>query len=332
MDSTGTLTKRSRRHGHMQPRTLKRVYKLLKLSEQAVYLRFNGMNAFNTTPYYWFSNHKITTSTSYIPPIWFYDLTAFMNLVNNVVTIDTPLYNLAQNYTTKAWSVAATNGTDSGGTASTLLQLENVPAAAASNSNYPLRSSHQVYSDIRMYMYGCKNFPTKIDVSVVSFPEDEYNPFVDKAWSTGDPKTALMEYLLHPFAFNPIMREDPLQARRIKFHFHDVVNFQPTQNTDNDTAPDQKEYKLFWTHDAIRKYDWNDNDASGATDDASLLQTNNFQVNAGASQTNVRFGLRKYLMLRALTTPTNGTGPALYDATKTPGFDLFVRTRHNVPT
>lgn len=333
-------TKSTDHRGRYRRKTLRRLYKLISLAEQKIYLRWNGISQFNTQGTYGMFNHTNTTSTVYSVPMFMFDLTSFGNQSAGSFLPAAPMVSFSQNGTTGTWSysnVFAKSGSD-GVTTTNQWQVENAPTTAANTAIAPYRSSNHMWCDIRMLLYGCTTLPTKYDISIISFPENEWDPFflqnqganqLDADVNPG--ATQLLEYMLHPYVFTPLAIEDPNMKKRFHIHYTKRLTIQPNFTNETDTAvPHMHEFKLFHKFDAVRKYDWVDNAQVGNTQTGTNMKGAAFQVQTNAVSPYIDYNRRRWLCIRAITGPSSSNAAPQYSATINPSFDLLVRTCHKI--
>lgn len=339
----GEYTRKRRHQGRNKRPTLKRAFKLLNVSQQKMNIRWNNCNAFNsaTGGALKLQNYTATAAGQRsLFPVYFVDLTSAVNNVFGTVTYANPVYTLSNDWATQNFYLDNVAGlAQSGASGANPWLLES--SGALSNvytGNTPFRSAVHKWVDIRMLAYGCTTQPTKYDITIISFPEDEFNPFylsdinggfVDR--NTDDGATGLLQYFVHPYCYNPIFPEDPGHRKKFKTHFREQFMIQPQFSIENDTAPHMKDFRFFKVYDAIRKYDWKNNltaqNAGGNV--ASAMNAPAFANEAGQVENNVIWGQRQYLMIRAISGPqaTN-----VFSKTVNPSFDLFVRSQHRITT
>jgi len=337
----GEYTKSRKTSGRYRRKSLARAYRLLTVNNQKVQLRFQGVNQWGTSGSYKLFNYRNSTNNQLTYPLYFFDLSSFYNTVNGVNSAAEPFQRLT------SFGAAGTfdyffdtiPGTGPDGTAtSNAWQIENAPAINTGVRNAPLRSDIRKWVDVRMMLYGSTTQPTKFDISVVSFPDVEWNPLylaylntLTQPVSITDQATmiAFMQWLLAQYTYNPIMVQNSNFASRIKFHKRWSCIVQPQETTETAlTSGHMRQLNWFMKEDVICKYDWNDpNGTLGVTDP---LTGDAFQQNLGQCQNNVAWSKRKYLMIRATSKYRLGAGAPTPDPVD-PSFDLIVRTRHDVP-
>lgn len=340
------FTKDSHRYGRYKRKSLRNAYKLLEVSQQSFYHRFNYLSPWNSVSgRFGMYNHLNTLSNVYTMPIWFAGLHAVTNFAGGTKIVPHCLWNCVRNSVLGtppgAWTLEAYSGTDNTNSLSLQYQVENTP-----NDRYgefpdaaPNRRVIHKWSDIRLMLWGITVAPTKWEVSIVSFPDDEYNPFFGMANEnlTGFTRQnqtcdALMDYLVAPYTTSPLNIQDP--KLRSKIHFHHRVSYviQPqftTAQVNNPTA-NFKEVRLFQKWDKVLKLDWSDAQTMG-----DPQSTGFYEQNSGSTYTCPHYRARRYLMLRAIPVPPAGgggpSGPA-FSVARNPSFDLLIRNKFMVNT
>lgn len=330
-------TRHSVRRGRKRRRTLRRAHQLLDAFNQRINLRWQLVNPFNTIGALPLRSWTAVAAGRSYFPIYLVDLHSFVNNVNGTVTSGTPVLTVTQDFTTKNIIVDAVSGTtETGSSTTTAWTYENAPAVSNNFVNVPFRSSVHKWVDIKMLCYGAVNVPVKYDISVVSFPREQFNlPYqasIQTVPGTLPINTvtqgclSLFEYLVHPYAFNPISLDDTAQAKKIRFHHREQFVVQPHESNIEDTSPHMKEFRWFQTFDQIRRYDWyNANLLNNSTNVGLEVDRPSYLANNAANQTNVLPNQRKYLMIRAQSTQN-----AIFNGLVQPSFDLVVRTSHKV--
>lgn len=341
----GEYTRSRKTTGRYKRKTLRRAHQLLRIGLQKCQLRFQGVNQWNTRGFFPMFNYQKTDNLNYFFPIYLFDLTSFLNAAAGpTLDLAIPMYNLTSfgsgTGTNIVWSPQGGTGGD-GSTTTTTWSIENVPGAFASTTNTPLRRSISKWIDIRMMMYGSTTTPTKWRVDLVQFTSPQYDPLylqflnsVTTPAPTLGPddqatQVAFHQWLLNAYTYNPIMVQDPLFAKRIRFLKTYSCVIQPQESTETANATGHmRELRWFMKTDEVRRYDWNDSAVVSGIQNP--LTGDAFQQAAQQGQNNVEWKLRKYLMIRATSPLRTGTTVPGVTATD-PTFDLIVRNNHLIP-
>lgn len=328
----GEYTRKNRKSGRYKKRNLKNVYRILATSQQPQWYRFSGKKRFNAQGgFFPLSNHLSTGVTPNVEtlPFYFFELSQCINF-NGTVQNPNPFYAVQRtNAGTPSYQLIPWSGTTDTGS---LLQnwiLENTPG----QTSYPGRCAIHKYSDIRFICYGARGVPIKYDISIISFPDDEYNPFNGQyaMTTTGNLGVTglapiLLDNLISPYASNPINIQDPKLRSKIRYHFRENFIIQPGSTTDGDNAtPHFRELRIFKKWDLVNRFDW------GPIDRADPQSENAFQQNLTAVNPVPNFPARKYMMIRATSLYTSGPGPPLVTIENNATFDLLVRNKWDVP-
>lgn len=313
------------------------------LQAQAPYFnRLLACNQFQTTsggilPLY---NHFDNTNNINYLPVYIFEL----DTVNNNGLNAYFGYRLYLNGATSPQSVQlATIGINGGtGTGSEKYAVEDYQNAGGNFTPAFTRATH-VYSMIKLLLSGNTACPTKYDISVVSFPHDEFNPsylFEQLGTQTGTSPTITSTYngdlsviqfwqdLALPYGFNPIMSANMGHVgRHIRYHKRQTFVIESTQTNEGTAGiPHQKEFDLFYKMDQEHKFDWKSLNPLGvaSVNQAATEPTlNTGQVVASGPD----YKYRKYLMIRALSKGETAGGAPVFAVNKYPSFDIHIRNK-----
>lgn len=337
----GEFTREHKRRGRYKRRSLRNAYKLITVGLQPNYFRYTAIKPWNTSTggYFPMYNHINSTANVVNLPLYIFDLTQCPNLNNGSLVNPFPLWainrNTASNVTPNAVPCQYQIGFDQTGvvTSDGRWVAENL-AGASATANPPFRYAMHKFSDIRLMLYGCTTIPVKWDIAIVSFPDDEYNPFYlqqnmnanftapgSTVGGTPPNVTALIDYLVQPYTYSPLAVQDTQHMKHIHYHYRRNVIIQPQFSNENDVNPHFKEFKLFQKWDRKYKFDWSDSGIVGATQGAGFEQI------AGQTFPCPHYKARRYLMLRATAGQTSAAGVPTYSKTINPSFDIVVRNK-----
>lgn len=331
LTEAGEYTRKNRNSGRYKKRTLRRLYKIVNTAQQPQWYRFSGKNRFNSGGgYYGLPNHLNTTAPGieYLP-MYFFELQTCINF-NGAIQNPFPFWAVQRtNSASQSYQLVQNNGQTDTGSSFGQWILEDTPG----QTSYPGRAATHKYSDIRMMIYGATQTPIKYDICIVSFPDDEYNPFngvynptTSSTFSVAGLSAILLDNLLAPYASNPINIQEPKLRDKIKYYFRENFIIQPGSTTDGDAGvPHFRELRIFKKWDQIVRFDW------GPTDRVDPQVPAGFQQNLTAINCSPNFPYRKYLMIRATSAYTSSGVAPLIDTTKNGTFDLLVRNKWDVP-
>lgn len=325
----GEYTKKTRKSGRYKKKDLRNVYRILATNQQAAWYRFSGKNRFNSGGgFYGLPNHLTTTATpvEYLP-CYFFELTGVPNFNGSLINPFPFWYLQRTNSAAQSYQLVQTNGqNDTGGNFGQWF-FEN----SGGSSSYPGRAAVHKYSDIRMMLYGATATPIKYDISIVSFPDDDYNPFygqnmiTSSTFSVAGLSQVLLDNLLSPYASNPINIQDPKMREKVNYHFRENFIIQPGSTTDGDAGvPHFRELRIFKKWDRVYRFDWGDVDRVDPQLPAG------FQQNLTPVYAVPNHCYRKYVMIRATSGYTSSGVPPNIDVTKNGTFDLLVRNKWEI--
>jgi len=326
----GEYTRKRRSHGRYKRRTLKRLYRIVATHQQPQWYRFQGKNRFNSGGGNFILYNHLNTSSPGTEslPLFFLELQGCINF-NGAVRSPTVMWGIQRNNTaTPTYTLVPTPGIADNGTFNYTWELEASPG----QTSYPGRVATHKYSDIRMMCYGATATPIKYDISIVTFPDDEYNPFngqydmtsASTATVSGIGYTVLDD-LLSQYASNPINVQDPKLRSKIRYLFRENFIIQPGSTTDGDAGvPHFRELKIFKKWDEFVRFDW------GPTDRADPQNKDNFQKNLTDVKAVPNFDKRKYLMIRATSGYTSSTTVPAPDTSRHPTFDILIRNKWDI--
>lgn len=328
----GEYTKKSRTSGRYRRRTLKRLWRLQQVNTQPTWYRYSGKNRFNALGgFYGLPNHLNTalTPNEEALPVYIFELTQCPNFGTPSVQSPLPFYTVRRtNAATPTYQLIPQNAQTDTGSGFNSWIVENQPGQIT----YPGRAAVHKYSDIRMMVYGATQTPIKYDVSIVSFPDDSYNPFNQNILMTGtgisnasDQSPVMIDYLLAQYAGNPINIQDSALRKYIKYHFRENFIIQPGSTTDGDQGvPHFRELRIFKKWDQITRFDWIPTDRADPQLPVAFM-SNNAPVAPTPNYVN-----RKYLMIRATSAYTSAAGPFVIELARNGTFDLLVRNKWEI--
>lgn len=190
--------------GRKRRRTLREAWRLLRTTTKSLYLRFQGVNAFNTANcgYFKLINYK-RDNNEYWLPCHFYNLSACFNNNNgslvtspvgpyqpyfaNVGTTNGELTfnrhpNAAVPYST-LWHPGQGPTAGGSGTGFTRVLedqnywvIENTASTFTSTDNAVLRNSYHKYVDVRMLLYGATTRATTYIIQLIRFTDENVDP------------------------------------------------------------------------------------------------------------------------------------------------------------
>lgn len=317
----GEYTKYRTRLGRYKKKDLRRAHKLIKAAIQSAFFRWQSTGQYGsgrgsiTLFNYWDS----TNSIAYFPMRTF-ELTQCANEGSFTVTPMLEWRGAAGTVASGGFTSNTVSGISESNVSSPNWITEGIEGMAAG------RRAILKYSDIKMMLYGTQNAAVEYDISIVSFPDYIYNPFT----VSGTPNTEqkqMMQYLIQQFAYNPLIRGDPLVAKKIHYCYHKRFIIQGTETTEKDSSPHYKKVEIFKKWDTMYKMDW-DRQITNATETFNALQTTpvaNVQLDKSLQVPHPN--ARKYLIIRCLTPYRTAGGVPTFSTNTDSSFDIFVRQK-----
>lgn len=281
------LTRTRRRLG----RKLKKSSKLLKMvnaSCQVVVQRFQKLSSWDanmspaSTPLNFVQATADGQASSY--PLYVFDMTSVANKVtigNNSVTYPNVLYRLFRNRAATTtdltnfyyFNPTGCNGLDQTGNNQVYTWLnERTPRANV----FPMSAINYDWFDIRLMLYGAKNIPSRVTVSLVQFDPDfcpnywthtssdatlgvpvgdEIAPFVgneERARSWNEFWAGRVDRLVS----HPMNKRDAYNMKGIRVLHSETHNFNPIASTETDTRGHMKQVKLFQRVNRVMRLQW----------------------------------------------------------------------------
>lgn len=363
----------SRRKGRNKKLTLRRLAQLSRIGRQSIVVRYqsayeawtpqdDGFGAGKTS----YGRNKLfhhlnTTANGGNGELWLpmhvYDVTSFGNYQGAAFGWETPQVGQAIIGNTSGFDllfkppVAGTNP-DGTNTGSTLWQPENVFAPLTSTDNSPWRSSLLRWVDIKLLLYGRRDYPTRFRISLIQIPDDVVNWGTEGYTSSEPVAVQHVQNVMQPFLVNPVLSGNSRNGvtKWKTLMFEDFVLH--ADNANNGTSCNNtKLVKFFWRANRIQRYDWRDGDrlradalgdgtAPGALGKAGDIGANiDWIQTATDMQRTVHPKARVYLVIQSMATYTTGTGdPAPFQAvgdtefswTNVPAYDICMRVKHEI--
>lgn len=271
----------------------------------------------------------------------------FMRLSRVIKSGVTPVTNYYE------WDVQSCVG-NNGSTTTTQWQNERVPYLAGSLANLPYSKALLHEADIKLQLWGAKQFPSSVEVSLVRFTDENVGP----------PSKELLnatQKILHPIPAVPTAADaggtndfaqyekfwssqmdrfvgTPMNTRYqskdskgMQVLWSKRVDLNPTAQYENDTTGHQYTLQLRYIMDMIGSYNhYNANDAfgDGYNGEVSWTDPNVWPATIDYKDTHACLrnkSSRVFLLIRGLATTilTNGVGTG--NANENASFDIMVR-------
>lgn len=281
-------------------------------------------------------------------PYYVFDLTALQsNIVGTASFYGLPMYRLQRRNATGAWEWVNYSGVTRDGvtTNAGAWDVERQPYTTV-QANSPYEKAMLNWCDIRLMLTGSSKWPSRVDVQVVRFIDDERCPparFINGVGATEalyDPPIATDKAYAEYSRFwqgevdklvgNPlVVRGQTHDTFGKKVLFSKSFEFQPTLTSENDAIGHQKTCKIFHQINKIISYKYPTE--SGAGD--LLPPTVQTNVNAFCAENVVNAcqvypehrAARQFLLIKGFCAATTVAGTGDY-----PSFDLMVRRKMTV--
>lgn len=331
-------TKR-RRTGRYKKRSLRNLYRQVNRAQSKIILRFNGLNAFSTVDagYYKLFNHYNSVNPASLLrsyPLYFFDITSFARNNAGNSSVASPGFTIGSQEVAASRRVDLANvfGTAANGTTiSTEWQVEHTPTTQNDVDMYKGYESVLKWVSIRLLCYGTTTMPTKWSVSLVQFPDTEYDFFFQNEVSAppasySQSGVALLDYLMAGYDFNPIQTSDSMFRSKIRFLMNQNFILNTPAINEGTTIPHMKEIDIFRKFDRNQRYDWRLRDLTTFNQE----QTAAFAPQINEVQNQVHPRARIYLMIRAQSRYSTAAGPPVFNIQNNPSFDMQIRVQHEV--
>lgn len=356
---TRTITKRRRRTnesgggelysrlltkgGRYKKRSLANLYKTVRNNVHSVVYCYRHLTPFTSVGGARFLRNFYTGSPSSPDvmeyPCHFFDITSCNNIVNNSYALGEP-----------GFITGGTNPATSGFSGISFGKLNalsiqsgvsvptwSVEKTSGSTSNTvgftPHNHSTLKWADIKLICHGAKNFPTKYDISLITFRRKSVVPqypgfILDPQDAASSDIDEFYNYLIRPYIYSTIATEGASAKFNKYFKTIKRVNFilQPRDSSDAGSVTPFKEIKWFQKMDRNCNFDWTGNSDSAITvgaprpigDEAPIFDSNTFNTNVYPTR-------RVFLMIRATANASSAVTPS---TDETPSYDFSIRTKH----
>lgn len=317
--------------GYKKRTTLSRLVKEVRNKDETVIYRFSGMNNFNDNGYFWCGKTINTSTSKTMLPMYMFDLTSCVNVVNNVVTAAQPFQNAQANsgLGTITWDTVGgqlANGTTNTGAS---WQYEKMPSSSSTLTT-PHEKSRLKWTDVRLNLFGCKNKAIKWCVQVVKLGDEALDPRLsgDLVLATDAQlkHNAFYQGLIKPYTYNPLaLTSADRITKNLKVLKTYTTIIQPTSSVENDTDPHIKVLKWFMRWDRDMNYCERANSLTTAAD---LTEQADFSVQQAQQSCYTNTRSKIFLLIRA--SAYQAQTDVLPDNTVAPSFDMCVRACHVV--
>lgn len=302
-----------------------RINRQLKLAQEKLILRWNGIKDFDNNGFYWLDN-RVVGARRYLP-CYAFDLTSCVNATTNGNVLNAaPMAQLFLD--TGAVFFESVNTVNYDGT--TFSSGWNVERASYSTSGgslvnvLPHNKDILKWLDVRMNCWGAKSRSTKYTIQIVRFKDDALVP--TPLVTANEKRTDLFQSILKPYCYNPIAMTGGIQRKNMKVLRSETFVIQPTSTTETDTDGHVKTLKWFLKFDRLLDYAQK---SSYITSNIEVADAADFALNTGLqNDAYVAPSKRLYLMVYA----SNYGDDVTPSPTDTPSMDLSIRACHTVFT
>lgn len=315
--------------------------------------RFQGLTSIKANSAY--SLSYVNTNPNYYEfPFYLFDLTSLQGNLNGANTVRArPMMrlcrsaNVASGFPVNAyfWVSYGTNPVND-----KQWQIERLPYTATA-ANVPYEKAMLNWADIRMVVQGAANWPSRVDMQLVRFTDDQRAPsafYDDSSVNAGNTEldlyppptgsTATDEYSEYTKFWtahtdnlinNPLVVRGQVQDSKGMVVLHSkTFLFNPTMTTETDTLGHQKVFKHFHNMDSI--YSYKIPITSAASDDIAVsLQADatRWPTYTGQTVSHVypnKQSSRLFLLVKGFTPGASGV------AADNPAFDLMIRRKMTI--
>lgn len=313
--------------GRKKKTTFARLVKEVRQKAETSIFRFGGMNQGpGANGFFWCNKYISADATNDSLPLYMYDLTSVVNVVNGVNTPGQPLYRAKTTIADGSITWDYVQGQDPSGALTYQLQNEKIPSTSTV-LDYPHDKSRLLWTDVRLNLYGAKTKAIKWTIQVVKLLDDCLDPIPTNVPTSPNyefyKKNSFYQGLIKPYTYNPLALTSAGQvSRRLKVLKTYTTVIQPVSSTESDTNPHTKVLKWFMRWDRDMSYAQRGNvltSGNAFIDDADYAT----QVNQAAPYT--KSASKIFLMIRACDysvqsqTNTNSTHGS---------FDMTIRACH----
>lgn len=184
----------------------------------------------------------------------------------------------------------------------------------------------------KFLFYGATGKPTKFSIDLISIYDDSLHPDTNISMTANsgenvslwDGKSAFWTSMVRPMLWNPLIMGDSKVTSGHKYKVHQHSEFLLQEKLSNEPSSfsghmKQVNYQL--NLDKIQRYDWNNKFVTppSSTEGVGIYpETNDLSTVVAPKR-------RLYLMIRAQSTFNTG---ASFDPSKSPSYDLVLRSKH----
>lgn len=268
------------------------------------------------------NNFQLNGTGSVQLPLHLFDITSWLNTNAGNTVVAQPLWTMQTDVNGVCTFSQSTNQWN-------LEQAADRPVDTAMMT----RESDLLKSvSAKFLFYGATGKPTKFSIDLISINDDSLHPDTNINMTTNSEnvnllagKSAFWTSMVRPMLWSPLVSGDAKATSGHKFKVHQHTEFllqEKLSNEPNSFAGHMKQVNYTLHLDRIQRYDWNNKAATQAVvtegGPAISYETNDLTTVVTPKR-------RLYLMIRAQSAFNNG---ASSDPTKTPSYDLVVRSQH----
>lgn len=313
--------------GRKKKVTLARLTKEVHQKSEPTIYRFGGMNQGpGANGYFWCNKVISADAITDSLPLYMYDLTSCINIVNGVETFAQPLYRAKTTVADGSITWEYVSGQTNTGASSPNLQLEKA-TSTSTLPDYPHEKSRLLWTDVRLNLYGAKTKAIKWTIQVVKLLDDCLDPIPTNAPASPNyeyfKKNVFYQGLTKPYCYNPLaLTSAGLVTRKYKVLKTYTTVVQPTSTTESDANPHCKILKWFMRWDRDINYSQRGaflTSGNAFLDDADFAQ----EISQAAPYT--KPSQKIFLMIRA----SDYTAQSQTNTNSTHGsFDMAIRQCH----
>lgn len=184
----------------------------------------------------------------------------------------------------------------------------------------------------RFLFYGATGKPTRFSIDLISLNDDSLQPDININMITNSEnvnllagKSAFWTSMVRPMLWSPLVMGDAKATSGHKYKVHQHTEFilqEKLSNEPNSFAGHMKQVNYALHLDRIQRYDWNNKVSTSAAVTEGGPQIS-YETNDLCTVVSPK--RRLYLMIRAQSAFNNG---ATNDPSKTPSYDLVLRSKH----
>lgn len=312
--SQWTQAYKSAKFGRLTPR------KIDAMSVDRSVFVHRRIGPFNDYGQFYLTNQIVSNGNLNFPMMLF-ELNSCNNFVNGSLQDHAPVRRVYQTNITNQIGFDATQGQ---GTDGVLGPTQWVTESSAHGTNstltWPGDNAIHKWSSLDLELWGCRNKPTKYNVSLVQFSEDVLNDYSNKSGQAAE----FWQSLIKHYTYSPLAKmEDGWTKKKMKILKSYTINIDPTANYENDPDPHVKTLKLFYRFNRKCTFNWMYNTSTVQTREE--MNEADWRQEANQNQVQVHPNARIYVLVRASNFTRLGGGDTA-DNTTNPSISWVMKT------